>query len=588
MSNTIKIDFDPQTLRLVINAPFHLNDVVRSLPSRRFDPKHKVWKAPLTKQNIDQLLNARHKYDYVISDIAQSAMDNFQTLTAKPTYVLFPREWYAESGNPPPLEHQWRMLDFGWNLNSFALIAAMGTGKTYVTVNTAMARWKYNGLKRLVIITLKNLGKTWIREFKKWHKNSDDYMITRVASGDHAALSRWLKEDPDKLHVVLVSVEGLGVSKKYAETVRGAFLQKNGPIMTVVDESSRIKNPKANRSGIVVSMGKPVSDYRTILNGTPIGKGIQDLYMQYDFLDPNIIGVGDYWAYRTRYVVFGGYENKQIMGYQNVDELMELIGPYTLEVDKSVLNLPDKVYKVIDVEPTDEQRAMMKQIVKGKGPYPRIKVQNVLERDLRLQQVAGGFQPITVTTYNPALDLDVETTECVPLDINPKMDVLMGLIDENVATSKFIIWSRFVPELEMIIERLKDKYGPESVVGYYGAVSDEDRAAAEDRYCEDRKTRFFVGNPAAAGLGLTLISGENDVMVYYSGTFAYIDRTQSEDRSHRIGQKNTCVIIDLVIDKTIDVTIQASIEAKMDLDQYVKMKMREGKTMDQILEGDIE
>lgn len=588
MSDQIQVDYDPKTNRLLLRAPFYLNDVIRAFPSRRFDPKTKAWKAPLTKQNANYLREQSNRYDFHLTAAAQEALINLEELTKGPVYVPFPREWFEYPGTSQPLDHQWPMLDFGWGLNSFALIAAMGTGKTFVTVNTAMARWKYHGLKRLAIITLKNLGNTWRKEFKKWHKNEDDYTIYRVKSGDHAGLSRWLKEDPEKLHVFLIGVEGLGVSEKYADTVRGFWLQRNGPIMTVVDESSRIKNPKAKRSNVTVDLGKPVSDWRTILNGTPIAKGIGDLYMQYEFLDPNIIGSGDYWAYRTRYLVYGGYENKQIVGYQNVDELMKLIQPYTLEVDKSVLNLPPKIYKTIDIEATDEQRSMMKQIIKGKGPHPRIKVQNVLERDLRLQQVAGGFQPITVMIETPRTQELVEQTELVPLDDNPKFDMLQTIIEENMETSKFIIWSRFVPELEMIIKMLKEKYGDTSLVAYYGAVNDEDRAAAEDRYCNDPKTRFFVGNPAAAGLGLTLISGENDVMIYYSGTFAFIDRTQSEDRAHRIGQKNSCLIIDLVMDKSIDTTIQASIAEKMDLDQYIKKRMREGKTMDQLLEGDIE
>lgn len=583
MADIISVGFDEKTRRLVVKAPFYLNDVVRSFPSRRFDPKTKAWKVPLTKQNTRHIEDNRHKYDFVLDADATRAIESLDALTQGPVYLPFPREWFEESGNKPPLDHQWQMLDFGWNLESYALIAAMGTGKTFVTINTLMARWKYKGLKRAAIITLKNLGNTWKKEFKKWHKNEDDYTIYRVQSGDHAGLSRWMKEDPYKLHVLLIGVEGLGVSEKYADTVRGFWLQRNGPIQAVVDESSRIKNPNAKRSNVVVDLGKPNSDYRTILNGTPTSKSVGDLFMQYEFLDPNIIGSGDYWAYRTRYLVYGGYEGKQLVGYQNVEELMNLIRPYTLEVDKSVLNLPPKIYKVIDVEPTEMQRAMMKQIIKGKGPFPRIKVQNVLERDLRLQQVAGGFQPVTVNVeHNGEM---FERTELVPLEENPKFNHLIDLIESIVDTSKLIIWSRFVPEIEMIVAALEKIYGPEAVVSYYGAVSDEDRAAAEDRYCNDPRTRFFVGNPAAAGLGLTLVSGENDVMVYYSGTFAYIDRTQSEDRAHRIGQKNTCLVVDMVMDRTIDNTIQASIAEKMDLDKFIKKKMNEGRTLDELLEG---
>jgi SNF2 family DNA or RNA helicase len=275
----------------------------------------------------------------------------------------------------------------------------------------------------------------------------------------------------------------------------------------------------------------------------------------------------------------GGYENKQIIGYSNVDELMSLIQPYTLEVDKKVLKLQAKTYKVIYVTATPEQQRLFKKIETGVGDGPMIKVQNVLEKMLRLQQVIGGSEPMT-------FDVDgVLETTTVPLVKNPKLDALMEMIDDNREGTKFIIWARYIPEIELICTKLREKYGNASIVDYFGATSREDRGTAEDRYCRDTACRFFVGNPAAAGLGLTLISGENDAMVYYSGTFAYIDRAQSEDRAHRIGQTNPVVVVDFVMEGTLDETIQESIREKKDLDQYVKDEMNKGVSVVDLMRG---
>lgn len=114
----------------------------------------------------------------------------------------------------------------------------------------------------------------------------------------------------------------------------------------------------------------------------------------------------------------------------------------------------------------------------------------------------------------------------------------------------------------------------------------EDRSAIEDRYCNDPTLRFFIGNPSAAGLGLTLISGENDLMVYYSGTNAYIDRAQSEDRAHRIGQKNSVTIVDLIAERTVDEAIIASIREKMDIETYILQRIKAGVTLDDLLLGE--
>lgn len=563
MNEVIKVDFDPKAMRLVMQGPIWLVDILRSFPSRRFMPKTKAWHMPLTRQNVNHWLDQKNRgVKYEMSPGAIGAMLDFDKLTAPPTYPAFPANWFDKK-KWKPLPHQGPMLDRGWGLKGYGLVAAMGTGKTFVTVNMALARHKFAGLKYLAVISPATLQRTWEREFAKYG-NERDFTARRLKTKD-PGFDGWMRSDPEKLHVLLIGVEGLGISEKFYQAAIPFFLAE-GPKMAVCDEASRIKNPKALRSQRAVALGQ-TANWTMFLNGTPIAKGIQDLWSQYEFLDPNIIGSGDYWAFKTRYVVMGGYENKQIVGYSNVDELMKLIQPYSLEVDKSVLKLLPKLPKTIYVEPTSTQRALFKRILTSIGEGPKIKIQNVLERMLRLQQVIGGFEPQTDEN---------EVTTTTPLDENPKLEALLRVVEDHGATSKFIIWARYVPEIELLVSTLRQKFGDEAVVHYYGGTSPEDRAIAEDRYCNDPTCRVVVGNPAAAGLGLTFIGGEVDAMVYYSGTFAYIDRAQSEDRSHRIGQSNTVPIIDLVMEDSIDELIVEAIKEKMGLDEFVKKRIAEG------------
>ena len=360
-------------------------------------------------------------------------------------------------------------------------------------------------------------------------------------------------------------------------------------VLTICDESSRIKNPSAKRTQRTIEIGAG-SAYRMILNGTPIALGIHDLWAQYEFLDPNIIGCGDYWAFKTRYIVMGGYDNKQIVGVQNVEELMTAIIPYTCEVGKDVLDLPPKMMKTISMEATPEQKYLFKLIVKGTTGDPNeplIKVENVLERMLRLRQVVGGYLPrgVRVTKMIDGLECEVIDTFIEPLKVNPKLDTMLTMIEDNYAGTKFIIWTTFVHEIEHIRNTLAKEYGEETVECYYGKTAMDDRSRIEDRYCNDPRMRFFIGNPVAAGLGLTLISGENDVMVYYSGTNAYIDRAQSEDRAHRIGQENQVTVVDLVMERTVDELIQASIAEKMGVEEYIIDRIKEGVDIEGLLMG---
>lgn len=350
--------------------------------------------------------------------------------------------------------------------------------------------------------------------------------------------------------------------------------------MVIVDESSRIKSPDANRTKRTIEF-REIAKYRLVLNGTPIALGIQDLWSQYEFLDPNIIGMGDYWSFKSRYLTMGGYEGKQIVGAQNLEELMRLVEPYTVEVGKDVLDLPSKVPMTRYCDATPEQKVLLKLIKRGTSPDPNaplIKVDNVLERVLRWRQVVGGWLP--------RQDPVTERVTLEPLVKNPKMDLLLETIADNLAGSKFIIWSSFVHEIEYIAERLACIYGEASVATYYGKTEKgEVRSAIEDRYCRDESLRFFVGNPATAGLGLTLVSTLNDVLIYYSGTNAYIDRAQSEDRAHRIGQSGSVTVVDLVMNKTVDELIVASIAAKTDVEVYIFERLRAGALEQLELEG---
>ena len=88
------------------------------------------------------------------------------------------------------------------------------------------------------------------------------------------------------------------------------------------------------------------------------------------------------------------------------------------------------------------------------------------------------------------------------------------------------------------------KYGSESVVSIFGETSQSDRMLAVDRFQNDSKCRFFVGNPTTGGYGLTLTAAK--YVIYYSNNYNLEVRKQSEDRAHRIGQTKNVVYIDIM------------------------------------------
>ena len=58
---------------------------------------------------------------------------------------------------------------------------------------------------------------------------------------------------------------------------------------------------------------------------------------------------------------------------------------------------------------------------------------------------------------------------------------------------------------------------------------------------------------------------EANTVIYYANDFNLETRIQSEDRCHRIGQKNPVTYIDLITNDTIDETIVKALRNKIDL-----------------------
>jgi SNF2 family DNA or RNA helicase len=114
------------------------------------------------------------------------------------------------------------------------------------------------------------------------------------------------------------------------------------------------------------------------------------------------------------------------------------------------------------------------------------------------------------------------------------------------------------------MQTLETQFGEGCAAAYYGDTSDDVRQSIVKTFQEPRsKLRFFVGNPATAGYGITLT--EASLVVYYANDFNLETRIQSEDRAHRIGQKNNVTYVDLISEGTIDEKIVKALRAKIDI-----------------------
>lgn len=458
--------------------------------------------------------------------------------------------------------HQLVALRKAWPLREFALFHEMGTGKTYTTINLAAARYLRKQINALVVICPTPIKNVWESELEKWCPVN--YSCWIYESGDKC--SNWSREKRDELKVFVLGVESLSVD--WGRSMQEIeYFQRHNTFMCVVDESSRIKNHKAKRTQNVIKVGA-WADYRMILTGTPITQGLEDLFGQFAFLNNKIIACKNYFVFRNRYCVMGGFQGKQILGYQFQDILLDKVRPYVDYVTKDeCLDLPDKIYaEPLIVQPTDEQKRVMKQLkleYAMEDEDKEIMVSTVLERTLRYQQVIGGTFPY---------EDDDGDYKAKPISgKNPKLEAMMEYISDLPDTAKVIIWARFVPEIKYISEALEKAYGADAYVTFYGATTTDERAHNREEFQHNPDVRFIVSNQTVGGYGQTWTAAH--FVIYYSNTFSYEDRYQSEDRAHRKGQEHAVTYQDIEMNVMHDRMILKAIRRKKDLAEVVEEEL---------------
>tara|TARA_R110001632_G_scaffold64839_1_gene153961 strand:- start:985 stop:2001 length:1017 start_codon:yes stop_codon:yes gene_type:complete len=323
-----------------------------------------------------------------------------------------------------------------------------------------------------------------------------------------------------------------------------------------VDESTTIKTPTAKRTKAILTLGK-IAKYKRILTGSPVTKSPLDLFSQCSFLDDDLLDCGSFYSFRNRYAVmknanFGGRRVQVITHYQRLEELAEILKEFSYRVLKEdCLDLPPKVYIRREVELTEEQTkaySTMKSaalaLLKGKMAT----APHVLTQIMRLQQITCGH-----------LKNDDGTITKLK---NNRLNELLNVLEE--VEGKVIIWANYIYDIEAIVEAVSKKFGNESIVQYYGAISSDERQKTIDRFQDkESNARFFVGNPQTGGYGITLTAANN--VIYYSNGYDLEKRLQSEDRAHRIGQDKSVTYIDLITPKTVDEKIVKALRSKMNI-----------------------
>ena len=438
----------------------------------------------------------------------------------------------------------------------FGLLFEMGCGKTLTAIAIAGAGYQMGKIDRLLIVAPTSVVAVWPKELREYAKFK---YTCKTLLGEK---QQRIKQIDDLLKFPFKALKIAVIN--YESTWRPEILEKLKEFdadMVIADESQRIKTYDAAQSKAMHELGDQAR-YKLILSGTPVQTAAIDIWSQYRFLDKSVFGE-NFFKFRGRYAIMGGYGNKKIVGYRDLEGLIKKEHSIAFRVTKDeALDLPEQTFIKRKVQLGKKEKDLYNQIKRSSyaelSNGDKITATTVLTRLLRLQQLAGGFL-VTDDSDKPEL---VNTA---------KLDALQDIIEDYVlgAGKKLVIFARFIPEVTAImkmIDKTFQKTGKKQVA-IYGAIKKEDRGPIIKQFQEDPDTVIIVGQIDTLGVGVTLTAA--DTCVYYSKNFNYATYEQSLSRIHRIGQRNTCTYIDLETEGTVDEMIGKALARKEDMAKTV-------------------
>ncbi len=428
--------------------------------------------------------------------------------------------------------HWLQTLDeLGWG---GCLADDMGLGKTLQTISFIQyIREKYAGSTQLVVCPT-SLIFNWEGELQKFCPS----LKFHIHYGAQRALTEAHFTDND---VILTTY---GVVRNDQEQLSGFLWQ-----YIILDESQAIKNPDAQVTKAVREL-RAVN--RVILSGTPVQNNTSDLFAQFSFLNPGLLGNREYFNREFAIPI------DKIGSQQKTQELRKLIYPFTLRRTKEQVakDLPDKTVSILWCTMESGQRRIYNQYRDAYRTKLLKKIDedgiersgiDVLEALLRLRQLCD----------HPAL---VETTEGTPCS-SVKIEELIRELRENAGHHKVLVFSQFTQMLALI----REEFEKAGITYCYldGKTPMPKRKEQVTRFQDDDSIKAFLISLKAGGVGLNLTVA--DYVYLVDPWWNPAAEQQAIDRAHRIGQTRKVFAYKMICKDSVEERILKLQERKQSL-----------------------
>ncbi len=390
--------------------------------------------------------------------------------------------------------------EFGWG---GCLADDMGLGKTLQTLTFINRQvQQHPDLPNLVIVPTSLLF-NWEDEIRKFSPS----LRYHLEYGGNRL------RDPGKLGKSNLILTTYGLLIREID-----WLQKVEFNYIVLDESQAIKNPLSKRYKAALKLQ---GRNRLALSGTPIENNTYDLYAQFNFLNPGLLGNRSFFrkTYSDPIDKFGDPNAAR--------SLRKLLTPFLLRRTKETVakELPEKTESILYCEMEQEQREVYDAFKRDLREKLKDRIDEagmsnsgiyIIDALLKLRQICNS--PSLVNAEGEYGSNSVKLKE------------LMRNIQQKTGDHKILVFSQFVKMLKLIQKELiKEGIGYEYLDG-----KTKGRQEKVENFQTNPSVRVFLISLKAGGVGLNLTAA--DYVFLVDPWWNPAVEAQAIDRAHRIGQ----------------------------------------------------
>lgn len=419
---------------------------------------------------------------------------------------------YQEAG------YNWLHFLHRYNING-CLADDMGLGKTVQTLVFLQSLKEKDELTLSLLIVPVTTVVNWENEIRRF---TPDLRIIRHHGNDRIRDKDFFKN----FDIIISSYHTIRNDIDFFQDIEFDYL--------ILDESQNIKN---NASLLFKTVKSIKSKHRLTLTGTPIENNTFELWAQFNFLNPTLLGSLNDFRYKFANPI-EVHKDKEV-----IERLRKTIYPFILRRKKEEVakDLPEKEEIILYCEMNKEQKDFYNELriyymthigeIITKHGIQQSVIQ-ILEALLRLRQ-ACLFPVLVGDKYK-----DIEST---------KFETLKDIIDEILQEDhKILLFSQFVQSLKIIEKDIIAK----NIKYSYIDGQTKRRDLEIKKFQEEKDVNLFLLSIKAGGVGINLTAA--DYVILFDPWWNPAVENQAIDRSHRIGQTRKVIVYKLIVKDSIE------------------------------------